>query len=256
MKKLDLMIVTGASRGIGRHIAQRSEAKSLMLISSSSSVNLTSVDNRSNKIFLHIDIADTELIYKTVSKQLSGLEGIKSIGVALCAAQIGEHGGLFNTSLNQWDLLYRTNVLGNLAVIKALEPHLRSGGSARVVFFAGGGAAYGYPEFSGYALTKVAVVRAVENLGLEFKQNSFDASIIALAPGAVATDMLATVLAHGGSVKTHTNINEPAEFVRRFIADELNIFALNGRFVHVRDLLDEINFQNIDVSLFKLRRIE
>jgi NAD(P)-dependent dehydrogenase (short-subunit alcohol dehydrogenase family) len=145
---------------------------------------------------------------------------------------------------------------GNLAVIKACEPLLVAGAKLRAVFLAGGGAAYGYPEFSGYALSKVATVRAVENLGLEFIRKEFDASVVALAPGAVATDMLASVIADGGSVKTRTDIREPTQFVKRFVTGVLDAAALNGRFIHVRDAISGKDFSTAKSDLFRLRRIE
>ena len=127
----------------------------------------------------------------------------------------------------------------------------------RVAFFAGGGAAYGYPEFSGYALSKVATVRAAENIGLEFEQREINASIIAVAPGAVDTEMLATVIAYGGVVKTKTDISEPVSFVRRFLLDQIPSLELNGRFIHVRDDVSQILDLAKDKSdLFKLKLIQ
>jgi NAD(P)-dependent dehydrogenase (short-subunit alcohol dehydrogenase family) len=141
----------------------------------------------------------------------------------LCASQIGSPGGLFTSNLNEWLELYKTNVLGNLCVLKQVISALSPEAFLRVVFFAGGGAAYGYPDFSGYALTKAATVRAVENVAMEFNEKKLNASIVALAPGAVATDMLAKVIANGGMVKTKTDISEPVEFVRKFVFDEIPI---------------------------------
>ena len=69
----------------------------------------------------------------------------------------------------------------------------------------GGGSAYGYPDFSGYSLSKVTVVRAVEDKGIKFKKDYKNASIIALAPGAVkSTDMFVTVESHG-ALQKNTN---------------------------------------------------
>ena len=92
----------------------------------------------------------------------------------------------------------------------------------------GGDSAYGYPDFSGYSLSKVAVVRAVENIGIEFKKDYKNASIIALAPGAVSTDMLAVVESHGAEIKTRTSIDEPTNFVSNVILDKIPSIKLNG----------------------------
>ena len=255
---LDLVIVTGASRGIGASIASdaRSYARTLLMIASSDMKPHSPSGEGCDVRRLTIDLADATLAERRVSAELSSLQPIRSIGLALCAAQIGGFGGLAVADFDQWRHLYTVNVLGNLAVVKACLPAIEAGALVRGVFFAGGGAAYGYPEFSGYAITKAATVRAVENLAMEMKSKAWNASVIALASGAVDTGMLATVVAHGGTVMTKTDIGEPTAFVRRFLNDQFDSMNLSGRFLHVRDDVSEKDFTSASDNLFKLRRVE
>jgi NAD(P)-dependent dehydrogenase (short-subunit alcohol dehydrogenase family) len=175
----------------------------------------------------------------------------------LCASQLGSPGGLVGADFLEWENIFRINVLGNLQVLQTVIEILPPKSILRVVFLAGGGAAYAYPEFSAYALSKVATVRAVENLGVEFNMLNFDASIIALAPGAVSTEMLAKVIANGGAVKTKTEMVEVVNFVRNFLLDRIRSRDLNGRFLHVRDNVDDdYLINNLNNTHFKLRRIE
>ena len=252
---LDLLIVTGASRGIGEKIARTCAAlsKRTIVIGASSAIE-TKFSSHQNITPLQVDLSN----FTQVQERLRAIlpEGMSRVGVALCAAQIGTAGGIMQADFDAWDYLYRCNVLGNLSVLKTVLSHLTKSSTLRVVFFAGGGAAYGYPDFSGYALSKVAVVRAVENIGLEFESSGYDASIVALAPGAVETDMLAIVLAHGGAVKTRTDISEPVTFVRKFICDDFPTKELNGRFVHVRDTVSGLDYTSLGKDHFKLRRVE
>jgi 3-oxoacyl-[acyl-carrier protein] reductase len=251
---LDLIIVTGASRGIGSNIAKdySSICKNMVVIASSDKIEKMKIRNTTP---IKLDLHNYDDVKYRINGVIANFKDVKSIGIVLCAAQLGKHGGLFQSDLKDWSNQYACNVLGNLAVIQACEPLIRQGAKLRVAFFSGGGAAYGYPEFSGYALSKVAVVRAVENLAMEFANLSYDASIIAVAPGAVATDMLAQVIYHGGTVKTRTDISEPTNFVRKFLTDEFDSKSLNGRFVHVRDNVASVDF-SINPDLFKLRRIQ
>lgn len=259
---LDLIIVSGASKGIGLNIAKEcsSLCKQMIIIGSSSKIEETNI---SNAIPIKIDLHDFKQVKYKIDRIIRQLDifsslckNIKSIGIVLCAAQLGKHGGLLQSDLQDWNDQYSCNVLGNLAIIQACSSFIENGAKVKIAFFAGGGAAYGYPEFSGYALSKIAVVRAVENLGMEFDNSNYDASIIAVAPGAVETDMLAQVIAHGGVVKTKTNISEPTNFVRKFLTDEFDTKNLNGRFVHVRDDVISIDFSSVNPDLFKLRRIQ
>jgi NAD(P)-dependent dehydrogenase (short-subunit alcohol dehydrogenase family) len=134
--------------------------------------------------------------------------------------------------LDDWARTLQVNLLGNLAVVRALLPRMLENAFGRIVTIAGGGAAYGFPLFSAYALSKVATVRATENLELELRGKG-DFMAVCLAPGAMATRMLDSVRAAGAEVRTTVGIAEPVEFVARFI--QARSCAFSGRFVHVRD---------------------
>jgi NAD(P)-dependent dehydrogenase (short-subunit alcohol dehydrogenase family) len=252
---LDLLIVSGSSRGIGRKIVEDLSVLSRRTLGISSSRPNWNVLNESIEM-VQADLKNFQLVECLLKQKLIFSNKNPKIGIALCAAQIGEAVGIFDANFSEWNDLLKINLLGNLAIVKAVINSMPSDSKLRVVFFAGGGAAYGYPDFFGYGLSKVAVVRAVENIGIEFEARGIDASIIALAPGAVATDMLAKVIANGGHVKTRTEIDEPVRFVANFLLDKVASAKLNGRFCHVRDEIHNLFMQDLDSSKFKLRRIE
>ena len=252
---LDLLIITGASRGIGASIVDKCSTicKTMVVIASSDKVESIN-SNNCNIIPLRLNLTDYNNVYYSVSNIVNNcIDNINSIGIVLCGAQLGEYGGLLDSDLNECDNLYKCNVLGNLAVIKACRKIIESDIKTRIVFFSGGGAAFPNPDFFGYSLSKVAVVRAVENLSIELEKKNNNLSIIALAPGAVESDMLKKVLAHC-EVRTKTDINEPTNFVYNFLTDKFPSKKLNGKFLHVRDDIELIDFANKEI--FKLRRIE
>jgi 3-oxoacyl-[acyl-carrier protein] reductase len=255
---LDLVIITGAGHGLGASIASDpcSYARAIVAIGSSSAVEMMPVMAGTDIRRLRIDLADPAVAEERVRNELERIVPRQRIGLVLCAAQIGSYGGLDAADFAEWSRVYVINVLGNLAVVKTCLPAVEAGGSLRAVFFGGGGAADGYPEFSGYAASKAATVRAVENLALEFKAKRLDAAAVVLAPGAIETNMLATVIAHGGAVRTKTDISEPTAFTRRFLNDEIDTRGLNGRFVHVRDAVQGRDFTSAPETLCKLRRVE
>lgn len=253
---IDLLIVTGGSKGIGKNIVLNSHscAKKVLAIGSSDVIN-DITDHQKNIYTLKRDLSkiDTEF---TELKDFLKEHNPSSIGLALCASRIGNFGGILDADFLDWENLYKTNVIGNLSVLKDTLEYLNSESLIRVIFFGGGGAAYGYPDFSGYALSKVAVIRAVENIGIEFKNDFKNASIVALAPGAVSTDMLAVVESYGGEIKTRTSIDEPKNFVIDFILDKIPSMKINGCFVHVRDELEKYFQDDLNQEHFKLRRID
>jgi len=256
-KMLDVVIITGASKGIGASIADKlaNACKTLIVSASSEKIHSRKIEGTAQVIPLQMDLSDFAGCQYHIRNTVSKLENINSLGIVLCGGQIGEPGGLFNNcKLSEWDNLYKCNVLGNLAVIKGCEDLIKSGIKTRIVFFSGGGAAFAYPDFSGYALSKVAVVRAVENISIELKSMSNDASIIALAPGAVDTDILKKVLDSGSQVRTRTDISEPTNFTFNFLTDVFPSKELNGKFLHVRDDVNQI-INTTNSNLFSLRRV-
>lgn len=238
---MQVTIITGASRGIGKAIAEDLQPLDHFFIIYNNSKELNFINFKD--VF---DGITNMLLYGLNLRHSSSLKDIEQINIILCAAQIGDYKSI---NLDQILNLYKINVLGNLAIIQAA---MNFSIPLRIVWFAGGGAAFPYPEFFGYSLSKVAVVRAVENIAVSGMLGK-ESSIIALAPGAVETDMLKTVLDAGCEVRTKTDISEPVNFVRKFITDEFDSLKLNGMFLHVRDDLSRIDEKK---DIFKLRRIE
>lgn len=257
---LDLVIVTGAGRGIGRMIAlEFGRLGTTVLCISKSARSRDTADlirrNGGKSDWISTDLAEYELSGQSVSAWLRGKE-FSRIGLVLAAAILGPAGPLKDAFLTQWDEAFRANFLGNLAVVQAALPMMLQNKFGRLLFFAGGGAAYAYPVFPAYAASKAALVRAVENLHADLN-DSGDFAVAILAPGAVETDTLERVRRHGGYVRTTVPMNEPVEFARQFLTSKVCRFS--GCFVHVRDdwqklLTGEHSLAAKD--LWKLRRVE
>lgn len=259
-KKPDLVVVTGAARGIGKSIALEigKQGSFVLCISRSASTEHTAEEIRSaggQASALRVDLASFEEAGSRVTEWLAG-KPFQRIGAVMAAGALGPAGTLASTSLKDWDSTFRTNVLGNLAVAQAVLGSMREHRFGRFVFFAGGGAAYAYPMFPAYAASKTALVRAVENLHEDLKDEG-DFAVAILAPGAVDTDILAAVRAHGGYVKTTVAMDEPVGFAREFVNAESVGFS--GGFVHVRDeWASYLNNGKVPEKrdLWKLRRVE
>jgi NAD(P)-dependent dehydrogenase (short-subunit alcohol dehydrogenase family) len=174
------------------------------------------------------------------------------IGIVHAASTLGPTGPFADTSIDACWGAIETNLGATLRLVHAAVPRLIREQAGRVVLFGGGGAAYGYPNFMSYALTKVALVRFVETLAMELGNDG--AAITIIAPGANDTDMLAEVRRAGGSVKTTVSIDEPCRLVRRLLLEDAR--GLHGRFVHVRDTWSAESARALSADHWKLRRIE
>jgi NAD(P)-dependent dehydrogenase (short-subunit alcohol dehydrogenase family) len=142
----DLVIVTGAGRGIGKTIALefgKSEA-TVLCISRSQNAEATADEIRErggNAQALQLDLESFAEVGQQVSAWIAGKSFLR-IGVVLAAGSLGPTGSLLNTNLSEWESAFRSNVLGNLAVVQAVLPAMLENKFGRLLFFAGGGAAY------------------------------------------------------------------------------------------------------------------
>ena len=258
---LDLLVITGASKGIGRSITTNlmDHAKKIVLISSSNSINNIKhkgIKSPKNFYVIQEDISNFDAVSKKIAALDLQINKCNKVGLIFCASQLGSVGGIFKESISEIASIININTLGNLNIFQNVAKEINTQCVLRGIFFAGGGAAYGYPNFFGYSLSKVSIVRAVENISIEMKEIYKNSSVVALAPGAVATDMLSKVIASGGFVKTKTDISEPVNFVKSFLLDEIDSLNLNGCFLHVRDDFLKNIPSKLSENHFKLRRVE
>lgn len=257
--KPDVVVVTGAGRGIGKSVCLEIARNNvpLLCISKSESVHTTAKEasNFSKAESLQTDIADFEKTSFEIKNWLRQND-YKKIGVVLAASVLGDKFDAENFNAKEWSEVMNVNLTGNFNVLGALLPRMIENKYGRIVAFSGGGSAYAYPIFSAYSASKTAVVRTVENIA-EVLKDKGDFAIAALAPGAVETDMLKKVRSFGAEVKTTVDISEPTNFVREFIfADKCNF---SGSFVHVRDEWPKLLNSDNKLSgkdMFKLRRID
>ena len=260
MSQIDLAIITGAGRGIGRAIAIDIGKDNIpvLCISQSNSSNETKeeiIKNGGKAESLVLDIKDYDNTEKVIASWISKSNS-KKLAVILVAGVLGPKGTLTNLLLKEWEECHRVNVLGNLAVLKALMPRMIENKFGRIITFAGGGSAYANPTFPAYSATKTAIVRITENINEDLKGKG-DFAIVCLAPGAIETDMLKQYKSAGGEIKKMVDISQPVEFVKTFIHSKTCSFS--GALVHVtnnwKDYLDTSK-QFEGESKWKLRRIE
>lgn len=116
-----------------------------------------------------------------------------------CAGIQGPLGPAMGLDPQRWIESLAINVNGTFFCLRAFHDLLRrSPRRAKVVCFSGGGSTGPRINFTPYAVAKAGLVRLVENLAHEWKNQPID--INAIAPGAVNTRMTEEVLALGPEV--------------------------------------------------------
>jgi 3-oxoacyl-[acyl-carrier protein] reductase len=165
-------IVTGGTRGLGREIARAYE-------------------NAGARVFAtgraDADVTDPAACAALVERAGDVTVLVNNAGV------LGPAGPLTDNDWDDWVETVRVNLLGTVAMCRAVLPGMRARGYGKIVNLSGGGATGPRPNFSAYAASKTAVVRLTETLAGELE----GIDVNAIAPGPLPTDMLDAVIAAG-----------------------------------------------------------
>jgi NAD(P)-dependent dehydrogenase (short-subunit alcohol dehydrogenase family) len=202
-------VVTGASRGIGRHVADALEDAGWVVERGSSTV--APVTDRA---------AVAEWVADVVDRQGRIDLLVNNAGV------IDTEVDLFASDPEQWWHTVEVNVRGAYLVTWAVAPHLLSGGGGRVVNLNSGAGLRAGGVASAYHVSKTALARLTGSThlaGWDRGVRAFD-----LMPGVVRTDMTESMDAHVGRTEW-TSPEEVTSLVLALASGELDAFS--GRFV-------------------------
>jgi len=198
-------IVTGASQGLGRAIAEH-------FVDAGASVLLMARDTATLRAASEVLAARTRFPGQRVSSHPGDVSRPEDCAASVEAARrvlpdlsilvnnagvYGPLGRLDEVSWTAWEEAIQINLLGTVLMCRAILPALRRKHYGKIVNISGGGATAPLPRISAYAASKAAVVRFTETLAEEVKSDGID--INAIAPGALNTRLLDQVLAAGPS---------------------------------------------------------
>jgi NAD(P)-dependent dehydrogenase (short-subunit alcohol dehydrogenase family) len=223
------ILVTGASRGIGREVAALLAELGARIVAVARDRHalgsvVADLPGRGHEL-LALDVGDEDAWSSATAR--TALEGVD--GVVCAAALLTPIGpiGAYQPA-DFWQTM-RVNVLGTLLAVHSCLRSLEAAGGAAVTF-AGGGATSPQPRYDAYATSKAAVVRLTENLGRELSERGV--RVNAVSPGFVATDIHAATLAAGPQLAgaeyfASTERQLEAASVPARLAAELTAFLLH-----------------------------
>lgn len=253
------ILITGASRGIGLEVARDLHAVGcqIWLIGQSDTVHRVAEDLQPSPPARSLDVGDPSSVaslFDEIGSVWSGLDAIIN-----AAAVLGEAGHFWDADEHRFSEVLRTNTVAAFSLVKnfvqlrraAINP---TGSRGKVILFAGGGAAYGYPTFLPYGASKAALVRMCETMAMELDAAGIPVDVNVIAPGANETAMLARVRAAGGEVRTTVPFSKPIALCRWLASAASD--GVSGRFLHVNDSYVELIADELSSDVFKLRRVD
>lgn len=129
-----------------------------------------------------------------------------------CAGGFGAIGPLLQTDSRAWLKTIETNLYGAYLMIKHVVPLMAGSSSPRIVTFAGGGSFSPFPNYSGYAASKAAIVRLTEIVALELASRGI--TVNAIAPGFVATEIHEETLRSGAALAGEDHFERTQQLLR------------------------------------------
>jgi len=190
----DVAIVTGASQGIGRVIAERFADDGVDVVVCSRDIDnvqpvaddIIDGDFIGSALAVECDVTDPEAVGALVEATVEKFGGLD---VVVNNAGASFMAGFSDLSPNGWGRVVEINLTGTFLTTQAAEEPLKDGGGY-VVNFASVAGQQGAPYMSHYAAAKAGVINLTKTLAWEWAGDGVRVNCV--APGFIATPGLAS----------------------------------------------------------------
>lgn len=181
-------VVTGASSGIGRLLAERVAAKGARLALVARRLELleevvTGIRATGGEaLAVACDVARRDDVF-AAAERIHRHFG--RIDVLVNNAGYGRHARFAEWDLDDIERMMRVNFLGSVYWTKAVLPHLTAQRRGWIVFMASVAGRIGVPDESAYVASKFAMVGLAESLSCEVEDDGVE--VLTVCPGAIDT---------------------------------------------------------------------
>ncbi|PHQ29140.1 SDR family oxidoreductase [Leeuwenhoekiella nanhaiensis] len=195
-----VVLITGASSGIGKSIAEYLVTKGFTVYGTSRNPKS---DNLNGVHLIPLDVTKSETI-KTAVENILEKEG--KLDVLINNAGKGITGPLEEIPEEELKSVFETNYFGPIAVMKAVLPTMRKHRKGLIINVTSIAGYMGLPYRSAYSATKGALSLTTEALRMELKE--FNVKVTNVAPGDFATNI--------ASGRYHAPLLEDSDYAKNY----------------------------------------
>lgn len=184
-----VVLITGASRGIGRATAvEMARAGAQLALVGRDSKALDDVVQEVSELGARAQgyVLDLRDYVGCQSMVDSVIQKFGTIDILVNNAAVGKYAGFLDLRMEDWERMLDTNVLGLVAVTQAVLPHMIVGRRGDIINISSIQGRTTTSTSSAYSATKFAVMAVTQSLQQEMRQ--YGIRITALCPGSVETD--------------------------------------------------------------------
>ncbi|WP_346354764.1 SDR family oxidoreductase [Azotosporobacter soli] len=178
-KEQEVVLITGASSGIGRAMAERLTAEGFRVYGTSRKPKM----GQEGWTMLTLDVCEEESVQDAVREVL---KDAGRIDVLINNAGYGDAGAVEDTSLAEAKRQFETNFFGVLRMCRAVLPQMRRQGNGKIINVGSVAGFIAVPFFGMYCASKAALAAMSESLRMEVEP--FGICVALLEPGDIKTE--------------------------------------------------------------------
>jgi NAD(P)-dependent dehydrogenase (short-subunit alcohol dehydrogenase family) len=191
MSATKIVLITGATAGIGKHTALYLRARGHRVIAAGRNERALAELRAQGLDAIKLDVTSADSI-RAAKAEVDALTKGHGIDVLVNNAGYGLLGPIEMLSEEDVRAQFETNVFGLLAVTRTFVGQMRERGWGRVINVSSVGGRMVFPLFGAYHATKFAVEALSDAMRLELRQFGIRVSVI--EPGYIKTDFTATTM--------------------------------------------------------------
>lgn len=193
-----VVLITGCSKGIGRELAQRLAQSGYSTVATARKVE--TIEDIPATLKLQLDVTQPRSVDAAVEHTI---ERLGRLDVLVNNAGYAVFGAIEETSDEQAQALFNTNVYGVMRMIRAVAPQMRRQKAGRIINVSSLEGIRSVPAMGAYSASKFAVEGLSD--ALRFELAPFGIQVVLIEPGILKTEAVGTDNADSPASMTSAN---------------------------------------------------